>query len=161
MLLALCGWWLFQSPRQVSLSVPELLALSNSPAALKSSVFQRSFRPELPVSEILLPADPQVVRPLSFQSAEGREVGALFPYSGPIGRGKSLSVVLVVIDLQQVQIPGLASVGNSFQSAGVYYPKPDMFATRVWRVGQNLYVCYVRSPKPDDLDSLKTRYQQS
>jgi hypothetical protein len=76
-------------------------------------------------------------------------------------RGKPLEVVLVVIDLRQVQVPGLASISTSFRAAQVDYPEPHRYATRVWRNGQNLYVCYVRSHSPEDLDSLQMLYHNS
>ena len=160
LLLALCGWWLFQPQRQTLLSVPDLVALCHQPEALVAPAFQNSFHPDLPVTEIRLPARLQGLQPLSLQD-NGQEVGALFACRVPGVRGKTLSVVLVVIDLKQVQVPNLAGVGNSFQAAGVVYPKPNGYATRVWRVGQNLYVCYVQSKHPEDLDGLQAQYQTS
>lgn len=160
MLLALCGWWLFQTQRQTLLSVPDLVALCHQQEALTAPVFQNSFRPDLPVTEIRLPAPSLVLKPLSLRD-QGQELGALFACKVPGARGRLLSVVLVVVDLKRVQVPGLAGVGTSFQAAGVLYPKPHGYATRVWRVGQNLYVCYVQSKNPEDLDGLKAQFQTS
>lgn len=154
LLIAFCGgWWFIHVNQKPQLWVDNLLALSHAP--LPTGAFQGTFRPKLPVSEILLPAQRESTTALSLQSGN-REIGAVFPYSVRLSARNPLSVVLVVIDLKRVLVPDLNSVGNSFQAAVPYYPKPSHYATKVWRVGENLYVCYVKSSDSNALPRLKT-----
>lgn len=146
------GWWFFQLNQKPQLWVENLVALSHAPVF--AGTFQQTFRPELPESEILIPPQPKANQAFSLQS-DGREIGAIFPYT--VGSVRNpLSVVLVVIDLKRVLVLDLKAVGNSFQSAAVYYPKPSHYATKVWRIGESLYVCYVKSSDPNALPRLKT-----
>jgi hypothetical protein len=152
LLLAFGSWFFLNAPRQAQLSFSELLVLSEAPAADR---FQQSFEPPLPVSDIWMPRGTNAASAFSLQH-QGREIGALFTYKGFVGR-KTISAVLMVIDLKRAVVSDLPNVGTSFVTAAVEYPLPKMYATRVWRDGQNLYICYVRSGQADDLDRLKAQ----
>lgn len=152
LLLAFGSWFFLNAPRQAQLSFRELLVLAEAPAADR---FQQSFEPTLPVSDIWMPSGTNAASALSLQH-QGREIGALFTYKAFVGR-KSISAVLMVIDLKRAVVSELPNVGTSFVTAAVEYPLPKMYATRVWRDGQNLYICYVRSGQADDLDRLKAQ----
>ncbi len=149
LLLAFGSWFFLNAPRQASLSFSELIALSEAPPG--GANFQRSFEPVLP-ADIWMPNGTRADSADSVRQ-QGQEIGALFSYRA-LGR-KKLQVVLMVINLDRVAISNLPAVGTSFNTAAVDYPLPKMYATRVWRVGQSLYVCYVRSGHADDLDGLR------
>ena len=161
MLLAFGSWFFLNAPRQVQLSTPELLALSSAPETLPAFMFQESFRPELPDSEIQLPNGLRPDRALSVQH-QGQEIGAFFSYPISLVRNRGQRpevqpVVLIVVDLNRVVVSDLTTVGTSFRTAAVTYPPPKMYATRVWRVGQTLYLCYVRSTDAEQLERLKVQ----
>ncbi|MDB5334745.1 MAG: hypothetical protein JWN70_364 [Planctomycetaceae bacterium] len=157
LLLAFGSWFFLNTPRQAQLSFSDLIALSESPAAGAAPAFQQSFEPVLP-SDIWMPNGTRAASAKSVQH-QGQEIGALFKYDA-LGR-KSLRAVLMVINLERTTVSNLPAVGSSFVTAAVDYPLPKMYATRVWRVGQNLYVCYVRSGHADDLDRLQKHHQVS
>lgn len=148
------GWWFIQTSQRPVLAFNDLLSVSHQPVTAQA--FQKSFTPEFPVREIRMLPPAQATNVATSLRHQQREIGAVVPY-----RIDKLSVILVVINLRSVEVPekDLKAVGTSFQQASVYYPKPNAYATRVWRSGQNLYVCYVRSRHPQDLESLS--YQSS
>lgn len=152
LLLAFGSWIFFNSPRQVQLSIIDVLALSQSPNT--ASRFQQTFQPELPATEIYTPNGTNSMLTQSFQY-RGHEVGALFRYKVRLSPKSVQNAVLIVIDLKRAVISNLSSVSDSFVAAEVEYPAPNLYATRVWRVGQNLYVCYVQSKSPENLERLK------
>lgn len=143
------GWWFFHVNQKVALTVAQLVELSHQAPAASSVVFQGTFQPALPVNEIRIPSVPPGMFSLQYQ---GREIGAMLPFQ--TFTRPPLKAVLIVIDLQQVLVRDLDSVGGSFIAGGTTYP--NHIATRVWRVGENMYVCYVISKDPVFLDRLKT-----
>lgn len=154
MLLAFGSWFFLNTPRQAQLSFSDLIALSEAPASAAPR-FRQSFEPVLP-SDIWMPNGTRAASAVSVEY-QGQEIGALFSYKA-LGQ-KKLHAVLMVINLDRAAVSNLPAVGTSFVTAAVDYPLPKMYATRVWRVGQNLYVCYVRSGHADDLDRLQKHHQ--
>ena len=160
LLLLAFGTWVFvNAPGQAQLTVNELLVLSHAVESGQGTPFEGSFQPVLPTAEINMTDRPQSIKPVSFR-LQGREIGALYSYPVRLRRGQTAAAVLVVIDLQQVLVD-LKSVGTSFQTANVEYPLPNLHATRVWRQGANLYVCYVKSKDREALEALKTQFLAS
>ncbi len=149
------GWWFLHTNRKPIRSVDELVALCHAPFAANSPAFEKSFRLQLPQSEIRISAPPAGVKSLRFQE---REIGAVIFYPIRLAASRnSVDVMLVVIDLKKVQVPNLNGIPTSFLAASVYYPPPHSYATRVWQVGHNLYVCYARSHDPQVLGRLKNQ----
>lgn len=157
LLLLAFGTWIFVNrPAQARLTVNELLALSPAAAALPGTAFEGSFQPVLPTSEIHMTDRPGSLKPVSFRF-QGREIGAVYAYPVRLRRGQTAAAVLMVIDLRQVLVD-LKSVSTSFQTANVEYPLPNLYATRVWRQGENLYVCYVKSRDREALEALRNQF---
>ena len=160
LLLAFGTCFFLSAPRRVQLSVDELLALAQSPEAFSTHFVTTPTFAVLPSTEIQTPSGEAItsktVRSVRYQ---GQEIGMLIPYSARLGRGKLQSVVLMIIELdpRRVLVSNLQSVGTSFVTARVEYPPPKGYATRIWRVGDHLYVCYVQSSDAEDLDRLKTQ----
>lgn len=156
LLVTVLGSWLLMRVNRLPVqSVEELVALSHGSFPADSPNFQKSFLPELPGSEIRIPTPHEVAgaKSLRFQK---REIGAAIPYLIRLAaRRNPVTVMLVVIDMKKVQVPGLNTVPTSFQAASVSYPPPKSYATRVWHVGESLYVCYVISNDPEVLGTLK------
>lgn len=142
------GWWFFHVNQKVVLTVKQLVDLSHQAAQAGAGAFQQTFQPALPVNEIRMPGVPSGMFSLQYQ---GREIGAMLPFQA-FAR-PPLKAVLVVIDLQRVVVRDLDSVGGSFVTGETLYP--NQVATRVWRVGENMYVCYVNSKDRTLIDRLK------
>lgn len=153
------GWWFLENGQKVELAIkgdakdaskPDLLRLAHL-SVDELPAFERSFQPDLPEREIQMPAPAEALKSVYGLQYQRREIGAVIPYQAA-RQGRRLNVVLVVVNLRRVDVPDLKSVGDSFLQAVPYYHKG--YATRVWRKGQNLYVCYVLSKRPDDLERL-------
>lgn len=86
------------------------------------------------------------------------EIGVMYRFSVRDATGKSSSGVMVVVNLDRVDVRDLDVLASSFASAEVYYPAPNLYATRIWRRDQQLYVCYVESHERNLLDSLMRQF---
>lgn len=159
-LLLLCfgSWFFLNTPRQVQVTVEELVALSLQPRSLPATDPPRLSDLQLP-EEIQTPKSTSVNWGTQVVQFQGQDIGVLVPYFVHERGKKSQSVVLMVVTLdpKRIVVSNLSTVGTSFLSARVDYPVPNMYATRVWRVGQQLYICFVRSKNADDLDRLIIR----
>jgi hypothetical protein len=143
------SWWLFQFTQKSKLTVDELVKLAHEPLPIAVPVFQQSFEVELPVHEIRIPAKPEKMLSLRYK---GREIGAMIPFR-PFR--SSLEAVLVVVDLKRVLVPDQNTVGENFDAARNDYPND--VTTRTWHVGDQLYICYVKSKDREILKRLKSQ----
>ena len=160
-LLLLCfgSWFFLNSPRQVRVTVEELVTLSQRTIPLPSTEPPSFDNFPLPGGEIETPKPTSLNLGTQIVQIQGQDIGVLIPYFVHPRRGKSLSVVLMVVTLdpKRVVVSNLSTVGTSFLAARVDYPVPNMYATRVWHDGKQLYICFVKSGNADELDRLRIR----
>jgi hypothetical protein len=156
LLLALIGsgWFLFV-PRKPTLRVEDLITLAHQRIGSETQV--KSVQLDLPVREIHMPATAEALSTAISLTYQRQEIGAAIPYQMRVSRRNTIEVMLVVFDLRRVNVPDLKGVGSNFWNAGVSYPPPNAYATRVWRSEHNLYVCFVISKNPEDLERLQNQ----
>lgn len=146
-LVGLGLWWLVNRDQRHRLPIGDVLAMCQNLPKPGAGPFQHEFDFEFPTSTLPFTRDLDVSSATSLQfgesSTDGPEIGAVFSFS--IRMRSLVPAYLVVIDLKQIDVPDLSPDAYSFASAHVHYPKPNEFPTRVWREGQQLYICYARS----------------
>lgn len=154
-------WWGESQPPTV-ISIRQLLAstqsLESSSAAATIADFQGTFQPNLPVYDIRLPAGLGSIPPKSLQYL-GQEVGAIYSFDVDISAPQpaTAQAVLMVVKLNALKSPELESLQQSFRSAPNQYPPPKMYATRIWRDPQFIYVFCVQSRDPNVLERMQAR----
>lgn len=158
LLLAFGSWFFLNTPRQVQVSVEQLVAISQSPESFPESFPYQFGAYVLPSEEIQTPTLDGKFSGFQTVRYEGQDVGVVIPYSVRLlGQKKVQEVVLMVVTLDphRIAISNLSTVGTSFVSAHVTYPAPNFYATRVWQDGRQLYICFVKSKDANDLERLK------
>ncbi len=158
LLLAFGSWFFLNTPRQVQLSVEQLVAISQTPESFPDRFPYQSSAYVLPTKEIQTPTFEGKDWGVQIVRYEGQDIGMVVPYSVRfLGQKKVQEVVLMIVTLDphRITIPDLSKVGTSFTSAHVTYPAPNFYATRVWQDGRQLYVCFVKSKDANDLERLR------
>ncbi|HVW02858.1 MAG TPA: hypothetical protein VHB77_21040 [Planctomycetaceae bacterium] len=152
LLVALSGlWWLLPGAAQIDLAAVLERVTSEEFEASTPPAFANSFVPTLP-REIRVP-DPGA--PHSLRSPEtNREIGAIYNFRTS-WRRKQLEVRLVVFEKRRIRPDELAAVAESFMAAEPRYV--NSVAAKIWREGDRVYLCFVRTKGADALESLRSQ----